>query len=226
MTSAPIAAMETSRSMGSVRTMRARTAWRRIRAPATTAARTMSRSEASRGAGRSRARPSPPCPAPKGFTPAVRESAAARRIRAPASTGAPHGPRRPRSRVVMDGSFRMGPRPGGDGPGRRWGRAAGTGGGPASEGGEHRRVAGLAGRGDDLVGGGERGIVLHLDAAGGELHRDVLDAGQAAHALLDLRHARGAAEALRAEEGAGRRTGGGGHGEPFSGGSDEVVPSS
>src|SRR5699024_15770 len=90
------------------------------------------------------------------------------------------------------------------GPGRRCGS-------------ESRRcgfVTGLADRGDDLVGGGDGGVVIDLDTAGGELHADVLDALQAADLLLDLGHAGRAAEALGAEDGVGAGGGGGGHGGP------------
>ena len=109
-TSAPIAAMETSRSIAMVRARRARTAVSRMGIPATRAAATMARSEAIRTPRRSRARPNSWCPAPKGFTPAEAERTAARTMRAPATVGVPQGPRHQRSRVVMRSPFETGAR--------------------------------------------------------------------------------------------------------------------
>src|SRR5699024_8142681 len=80
-----------------------------------------------------------------------------------------------------------------------------------SEDGRGCLIAGRADRGDDLVGAGDGGVVIDLDAAGGELHAHVLDAREAADLLLDLGDTAGTAEARGAEDRVGDGSGGGGH---------------
>src|SRR5690625_1171775 len=142
----------------------------------------------------------------------------------PEAIGVPQGPRSQRVRELMvrclsDSCAVRAAWPGLKGP------ATGTG----SEGRRRGRVTGLGDRGDDLVGGGKGGVVIDLDAAGGELHADAANALQTADLLLDLGDAGGAAEALGAEDGVGG--GGGGSHDVLSfsivvlGGSSLDVPS-
>src|SRR5699024_1123458 len=170
----------------------------------------MRRSEPTRAAGPSSSTPRP-CwwPAPKGFTPTDRERIAAATMRRPETIGVPQGPRSQRvmadmmwclSRSVaeQDAGKAAGPWSRPPGVRRPTGRTCSR---PCRSRRRSRRSWSRRRRVD-------------LDAAGGELHADVLHALESADLLLDLGDAGGAAEALGAEDGVGAGGGGGGHGGP------------
>src|SRR5699024_3144286 len=206
MSTAPIAAIDTSRSMLMNFVIRARKALTAILYPATFAAASMSRFASVKT-----------CPDPWACSPAsihhcgpmVRFHAPPRsfstpkerRMRIPARTGTDQFPNHHlRSRfIAADLSGRRArvlPRVGCLARARRRERGL-------SECRGGRRVSGFGDGGDDVVDRSLRLVVVDFDACRGDVHRHGFDTGELADLLLDLLHARGAGEAFCAKQGVG-----------------------
>src|SRR5690554_769453 len=178
---APIAAIETSRSMPTTLADSARSALTTMPWPATTAAASISRSE-SRNVPAVWVAWTPAsnhhCGARVGFAvpPIARSSRNEATIRAPESAGTNHFP-------VTHCCRRF----------------------TASERRRRRLVAGLIDRLHQFVDGHLRRIVVDLDARRCELHLHAFNAVDAADLLFDLLHARGAGKSFCAQDGTGYR---------------------
>src|SRR5690554_515331 len=172
---APIAAIETSRSMPTTLADSARSALTTMPWPATTAAASISRSE-SRNAPAVWVAWTPAsnhhCGARVGFAapPIARSSRNEATIRAPESAGTNHFP-------VTHCCRRL----------------------TSSERRRRRLVAGLVDRGYQVVHRHLRGVVVDLDSRGRELHLHIIDAVDAADLLFDFLHARRAGKAFCAQ---------------------------